>query len=169
MRYTIIFGTVFLMIVGLTQSSSVVGGEMEHGEMAHEQVMKPPTKEVTVDGIKVNFWVETIMEHHQMMEKMGVPMEGMKMDADSTHEISVSLIAEEKKALIKDAKINLKIIRPDGSNQIKMAMWMEGMDHYGADFKMDQKGKYQILTLFKVGEKKYKAGFYHHMYQSLRH
>ena len=63
--------------------------------------------------------------------------------------------------VIGDALINLKIIRPDKSEQIKMAMWMEGMNHYGADFKMDQKGKYQILTLFKVGDKQHKAGFYY--------
>jgi hypothetical protein len=44
-----------------------------------------------------------------------------------------------------------------------MAMWMDGMDHYGADFKMPQQGKYQILTLFKVGDKKHKAGFYHEL------
>jgi hypothetical protein len=137
------------------------GTKHEHAETKHEHVMKPPTAEMTVDGIKVQFWVETMMEHHQMMEMMDVPMEGMKMDADSTHEITVALIDEAKKELIKDAKINLKIIRPDGSDQIKMGMWMEGMDHYGADFRMDQKGRYQILTLFKVGDKKHKAGFYY--------
>jgi hypothetical protein len=161
MRYATVFVMVLLMVIGLKIFPSVVCGQMEPGEVKHEQVMNPPTKEVIVDGIKVIFWVETMMEHHQMMEKMGVPMEGMKMDADSTHEISVSLIDEESKKSITDAKINLKIIRPDGSDQIKRAMWMVGMNHYGADFKMDQKGKYQILTLFKVGEKKYKTGFYY--------
>jgi len=161
MKYAIILGTLLLMIIGLKTFPSVVCGQMEHSETKHEHLIKPLTKEVTVDGINVHFWVETMMEHHRMMEKMGVPMEGMKMDAHSTHEISVSLIDEETKKPITDAKINLKIIRPDGSNQIKMAMWMEGMDHYGADLKMSQKGKYQILTLFKVGEKKYKTGLYY--------
>ena len=89
--------------------------------------------------------------------------EGMTMDADSTHEISVSLIDEATQKPITDAAINLKIIRPDGSDKIKMALWMKGMDHYGTDFKMNQKGKYQILTLFKVGEKKHKTGFYYEL------
>lgn len=137
------------------------GTKHEHSGTKHEHVVKPPAAEMNVDGIKVQFWVETMMEHHHMMEVMGVPMEGMKMDADSTHEITVALIDEANKELIEDAKINLKIIRPDGSDQIKMGTWMEGMDHYGADFRMDQEGKYQILTLFKVGDKKHKAGFYY--------
>jgi hypothetical protein len=137
------------------------GTKHEHSATKHEHVVKTPTSEMNVDGIKVQFWVETMMEHHQMMEMMGVPMGEMKMGADSTHEITVALIDEVKKELIKDAKINLKIIRPDGSDQVKMGTWMEGMDHYGADFRMDQQGKYQILTLFKVGDKKHKAGFYY--------
>ena len=138
--------------------------QMKHETMKSEPMMNTPTKEVTVDGIKVLFWVETMMEHHRMMKKMGVPMEGMMMDADSTHEIAVSLIEEATQKSITDAAINLKIIRPDGSHQTKMAMWMKGMDHYGNDFKMDQKGKYQILTLFKVGEKKHKTGFYYDLF-----
>jgi len=150
-----------LMFIGLIIIPSPCFSQMEHGQMQPEHMMSPPTKEITVDGIKVMFWVETMMEHHQMMEKMGVPMEGMNMDADSTHEISVSLIDEATQKPITDAAINLKIIRPDGSDQIKMASWMKGMDHYGTDFKMNQKGKYQILILFKVGEKKQKTGFYY--------
>ena len=142
-------------------SPVIVCSQMDHGEAKHEHNMNPPMEEVIVDNIKVRFWVETIMEHHQMMKEMDVPMEGMKMDPDSTHQISISLVDQTTKKPITDAVINLKIIRPDSSNQIKMAMWMEGMNHYGADFKMKQKGQYQILTLFKVGEKKHKAGFYY--------
>lgn len=168
MRRALVLGMMVLMFVVFRTFSPSAWGQMEHSgtkhehsETKHEHVMKPPTKETSVDGIKVQFWVETMMEHHQMMEMMSVPMEGMKMDADSTHEISVSLLDEETKELIKHAKISLKIVRPDESDQIKMAMWMEGMGHYGTDFKMNQKGKYQILTLFKVGDKKHKAGFYY--------
>ena len=135
--------------------------QMEQDQMKSEPMMNPPTKEITVDGIKVLFWVEKMMEHHQLMEKTGVPMEGMKMDADSTHEVSVSLIDEATQKPITDAAINLKIIRPDGSDQIKMAMWMKAMDHYGVDFKMNQKGKYQILMFFKAGGIKHKTGFYY--------
>jgi hypothetical protein len=104
-----------------------------------------------------------MMEHHQMMQQMGVPMEGMKMDVDSTHEISLALVDEATKKPITDAKINLKIIRPDGTDQTKMAMWMDGIDHYGADYKMGQQGKHQILTLFKASDKKHKAGFYYEL------
>ncbi|RLA93091.1 MAG: hypothetical protein DRG25_05175 [Deltaproteobacteria bacterium] len=81
------------------------------------------------------------------------------MNADSTHELSGSLLDEENKKSITDAKINLKIIRPDGSDQIKRALWMEGMNHYGADFKMDQKGKYQILPSLKWERRNIKQDF----------
>jgi len=161
MRNVMLLGSIFLIIIGLNAVPSIVCGETGHSGTKHEDMMHRPIKEVIVDGIRVQFWVETMMEHHQMMAKMGVPMEGMKMDADSTHEISVALIDVGKNEPIKDAKINLKIVRPDGSDQTKMAMWVEGMDHYGTDFKMDQEGEYQILTLFKVGEEKHKAGFYY--------
>ena len=168
MRRALALGMMVLTFIAFRAFPPSAWGQMEHSETKHEhsearheQVMKPPTEETTADGIKVQFWVETMMEHHRVMAKRGAPMEGMKMDADSTHEISVSLIDEATQKPITDAKVNLKIIRPDGSDQIKMAMWMKGMDHYGADFKMDQKGTYQILTLFKAGDKKQKAGFYY--------
>ncbi|MDY6862056.1 MAG: hypothetical protein SV062_03600 [Thermodesulfobacteriota bacterium] len=175
-RNVIVFCTVFLFFIGQNISAYVDPGQKEHEammqeqeKMKHEHIMRQPAKEVIVDGIRVSFWVETMMEHHQMMDKMNIPMAGMKMDPDSTHEISISLFDVNSKKPITNAKINLKIIRPDGSDQIKMAMWMKGMNHFGADFKMDQKGEYQVLTLFKVGDKKHKAGFYYHMGQPHQH
>ena len=67
MGNAIVLGSIFLMLIGLSALPSVVFGQMEHSGTKHEHVMKSPTKEITVDGIKVQFWVETMMEHHQMM------------------------------------------------------------------------------------------------------
>ncbi|MBW2143814.1 MAG: hypothetical protein JRG75_05395, partial [Deltaproteobacteria bacterium] len=39
------------------------GTKHEHSGTKHEHVMKPPAAEMTVDGIKVQFWVETMMEN----------------------------------------------------------------------------------------------------------
>jgi len=58
-----------LMVINIKMFPSNIWSQTEPGEVKHELVMQNPVKEVKVNGIKVIFWVNTILEYHQMMEK----------------------------------------------------------------------------------------------------
>jgi len=54
----------------------------------------------------------------------------------------------------------MKVIDPKGKEQIKLLDSIMGMNQYAGDFTLSEKGRYQILILFKAVGKKEAAGFY---------
>jgi hypothetical protein len=55
----------------------------------------------------------------------------------------------------------VKVIDPKGKEQIKLLDFIMGMNQYAGDFTLSEKGRYQILILFKAGGKRQPAGFYY--------
>jgi hypothetical protein len=120
--------------------------------------MKMETKEVLVDGIKVAFQIMVNEEHKKMLKDMK-----MKEDVEpgTTHNITVMLKDEKTKKEITDAQITMKVIDPKGKDQIKSMKFEGEMKSYDAYFNLPEKGKYQVMILFKSGEKKGTAGIYY--------
>ena len=89
----------------------------------------------------------------------------MKMKEDiepgTTHNITVILKDDKTQKEITDAQINMKVVDPNGKDQIKTLKYENEMKSYDAYFKLPDKGKYQIIILFKVGEQKRTAGMYY--------
>ena len=83
------------------------------------------------------------------------------MSQERTHNITVTLKDEKTQKEITDAQINMKVVDPKGKDQIKPMKYEESMKSYDAYFDLKEKGKYQVLILFKVGEQKRTAGIYH--------
>ena len=48
-----------------------------------------------------------------------------------------------------------------GKSEVKLLDFTVGMNQYAGDFALSEKGRYQVLILFKSGEKKHAAGFYY--------
>jgi len=128
-----------------------------HGGMTGSS-MKMETKEVLVDGIKVAFQIMVNEEHKKMLKDMK-----MKEDVEpgTTHNITVMLKDEKTKKEITDAQITMKVIDPKGKDQIKSMKFEGEMKSYDAYFNLPEKGKYQVMILFKSGEKKGTAGIYY--------
>jgi hypothetical protein len=62
---------------------------------------------------------------------------------------------------ITDAQITMKVVDPKGKDQIKTLKYEGEMKSYDAYFNFPEKGKYQVMILFKVGEQKRTAGIYY--------
>jgi hypothetical protein len=129
----------------------------QHGK-AKGEVMKMDTKEVLVEGVKVVFQIMANEEHKKMladMKKKEDPEKG------TTHNIAVTLMDEKTQKEIMGAEANMKVIDPAGKSQIKPLAPDTAMKYYNAYFDLSHKGKYQVLIVFKVGDKKSSAGIYY--------
>jgi len=147
-----------VVVVGLFVLSSVSLAQHTHGGMSKGEGMKMDTKEVIVEGVKVTFQIMANDEHKKMLKDMK-----MKEDIESgtTHNITVTLKDDKAQKEIPNAQINMKVVDPKGKDQIKALKYEEVMKSYDAYFNFPEKGKYQVMILFKVGEQKKTAGIYY--------
>lgn len=117
------------------------GMKMEHGAMkgavAHEEV---------VDGVKATFKITTMKEAMKEM-KMEMP-KGMK----ETHHISVDFTDAKTRKPITEGEVRIKVMGPDKAEQTKDLMAMSG--HFGADIELPKKGRYGIMSKFKLKDGK---------------
>ena len=109
-------------------------------------------------GIKASFSIMTMAEHKKMLQDMKMKVE---VDPKATHDIAVTLTDTRTNLPITDAVVKMKVIDPKGKDQIKLLDFIAGMNQYGGDFTLAEKGRYQVLILFKAGGKKEAAGFYY--------
>jgi len=149
----LIYGVLFLSLFSST-SGSLAQHSHGHGAMP----MKMDTKEVIVEGTKVIFQIMANDEHKKMLKDMK-----MKEDIEpgTTHNITVTLKDEKAQKEITSAQINMKVIDPKGKDQIKALRYEETMKSYDAYFNLKEKGKYQVMILFKIGDQKRTAGIYY--------
>src|SRR4030066_1933676 len=146
-----------ILVVGLFGVSSVSFAQHGHGGMSTGG-MKMETKDVSVEGIKVSFMVMLNENHKKMLADMK-----MKEDIEpgTTHNITVILKDDKTQKEITDAQINMKVVNLKGKDQIKTLKYEEAMKSYDAYFNLKEKGKHQVMILFKIGEQKRTAGIYH--------
>ena len=137
-------------------------GSQDHmsGEMKHEESMNMPggmeMHAMEIDGHKINFHIMDKKAFRNYMDNMGHSTH--KMKEGMTHYVMMDITSPEGKK-IKRSKVKLKVIGPDKKADEKVAFPMMG--NFGAEFDMSHKGKYQIMTLFKVKKEKHHGGFWH--------
>jgi hypothetical protein len=130
----------------------------QHGHGMGGGSMKMETKEVLVEGVKVVFQIMVNDEHKKMLKDMKMKEE---VEAGTTHNITVTLKDEKSQKEITDAQINMKVIDPKGKDQVKMLKYEGDMKSYDAYFNLPEKGKYQVMILFKTGDQKKTAGIHY--------
>ena len=140
-------------------SHDSMSGKMKH--MEHKDGMKMPEgmsmKSMNIDDYKVVFHIMDMPAYHKYMKNMGHTGE-MMMGNGVTHHIMMN-ITDKNGRKVENAVVKVKVIDPGKKSQTQSLMSMMGS--YGAGFKMETKGKYQIMTLFKIDGKKHKGGFRH--------
>ena len=146
------------LVVGLFVLSSLAFAQHQHGGMSMGGSMKMDTKEVLVEGTKVVFQVMANDEHKKMLKDMKMKED---IEAGTTHNITVTLKDEKSQKEITNAQISMKVIDAKGKDQVKPMKFDEMMKSYDAYFDLKEKGKYQVLILFKVGDQKRTAGIYY--------
>ncbi|MDI7261526.1 MAG: hypothetical protein QME90_16610 [Thermodesulfobacteriota bacterium] len=141
----------FLSVLVFTSNSFA-----QHGHGATS--MKMETREVLTEGVKVIFQIMSNAEHKKMLKDMK-----MKEDVEpgTTHNITVTLKDEKTQKEVTNAEVQMKVVDPKGKDQIKALKYEGEMKSYDAYFNLPGKGKYQVLVLFKSGEKKGTAGIYY--------
>jgi len=146
----LVAGVFFLSVSSFAQHS--------HGGMSMGGSMKMDTKEVLVEGVKVTFQIMANDEHQKMLKDMK-----MKEDIEpgTTHNVTVTLKDEKTQKEITNAQISMKVVDPKGKDQIKPLKYEDMMKSYDAYFNLPEKGKYQIMILAKVADKKTTAGIYY--------
>jgi len=152
-RFVSFFG---ILILSLFCFTSLSLAQHSHGHGATS--MKMDTREVIVEGVKVIFQIMNNEEHKKMLKDMK-----MKEDIEpgTTHNITVTLKDEKAQKEITNAQVNMKLVDPKGKDQIKTLRYEETMKSYDAYFNLKEKGKHQVMILFKVGEQKRTAGIYY--------
>jgi len=55
----------------------------------------------------------------------------------------------------------MKVVDLKGKDQIKTLKYEEAMKSYDAYFNLPEKGKYQVMILFKIGDQKRTVGIYY--------
>ena len=147
-----------LLVVGVFFLSSVSLAQHSHGGMSMGSSMKMDTKEVLVEGVKVTFQIMANDEHMKMLKDMKMKEE---VEAGTTHNITVTLKDEKTQKEMTEAQINMKVVDPMGKDQIKALKYEDIMKSYDAFFNLSEKGKYQVMILFKIGDQKRTAGIYY--------
>ena len=146
-----------ITVMSLFSLSSISIAQHSHGGMSGG-TMKMDTKEVLVEGTKVTFQLMANAEHQKMLKDMK-----MKEDIEpgTTHNITVTLKDEKTQKEITDAQVNMKVVDPKGKDQIKELKYGKDMKSYDGYFNLAEKGKYQVVILFKTGDQKKSAGIYY--------
>ena len=158
MKRAVCFSGVFILSFFMLTSFSFA--QHSHGGMSMGSSMKMDTKEVLVEGVKVTFQMMANDEHQKMLKDMK-----MKEDIEpgTTNNITVTLKDQKTQKEITDAQITMKVVDPKGKDQIKPLKYEGEMKSYDAYFNLPEKGKYQVMILVKMGEKKITAGIYYEL------
>jgi hypothetical protein len=147
-----------ILFVGLFFLSSVSLAQHSHGGMSTGTPMKMDTKEVLVEGVKVTFQIMVNNEHQKMLKDMKMKE---VIEPGTTHNITVILKEEKSQKEVANAQISMKVVDPKGKDQIKPLKYEGEMKSYDAYFILPEKGKYQVMILFKIGDQKRTAGIYY--------
>jgi len=82
-------------------------------------------------------------------------------EAGTTHNVAVTLMDEKSHREVMNAEITMKVVDPAGKSQVKPLTVDMMMKYYSSYFNLSQKGKYEVLIVFKIGDKKNSAGIYY--------
>ncbi len=108
-------------------------------------------------------------KHHAVVDGMGadfsvMSLAGMNMKdpKGNTHHIMVKLHDDATKQQVKDAIGNMKVIGPDGPDKQTQTNPLKNYGGiYAANVTFTEPGKYGVICLIKVGEKKHLYKFWY--------
>ncbi len=167
-----IFISLLALLMGLVLAARPAAAQHQHGGMSGMPGMEGEKKSESTlgqetspnrafllgGGFKASFSIMAMAEHKKMLKDMKMKVE---VDPQATHNIAVALSDTGTNLPLTDAVVKMKVIDPKGKDQVKLLDFIAGMNQYGGDFTLSDKGRYQILILFRAGGKKEGAGFYY--------
>ena len=146
-----------MLVAALIVLPSISLAQHQHGAPKGE-AMKMDTKEVLVEGVRIVFQIMTNESHKKMLEEM---KSKEQPEAGTTHNISVTLMDEKTRKEMMNGEVTMTVIDPSGKSQVKTLNPDAEMKYYSAYFSLSQKGKYQVMIVYRIGDKKGNAGIYY--------
>jgi hypothetical protein len=135
------------------------GGGAAGGSKAGDE--SAPRRVFILDGrVKADFTITPMAAHTQMLREMRMEV---KPNPEATHNIAVTLTAVDTQRPVNEAAVKMKVISPGGNEEVKILDRIPAMNQHSGDFTLAEKGRYQILLLFKAGGRKTAAGFYYRL------
>ena len=145
-----IIALIFLMLAVGPANLLAAGGHNQHsssGSVSQGATKKAFNHQDTVEGVRVEFQV------------MSLEQMGMQDPGGATHHVMAKFIDDKTSSQIKTAAGRIKVIDPNGKEQIGDLKNYEGV--LAANFTFDSKGQYGIICLFKIDEKKRLVKFWY--------
>ncbi|MEA1946617.1 MAG: hypothetical protein U9N83_04870 [Thermodesulfobacteriota bacterium] len=156
MKKTIVFFTMFLIICSIMPNMTIA-------DTTHERHIQTHMPAMTTKG----HTGPTGTFEHTMIEKniraefqiMSLASMNMKDPNGDSHHVMVKLFDDSANYPIKDAVGKVKVIEPNGNEQINSLKNYNGI--FAANFSFKKTGKYGVICLVKVGEEKYLFKFWY--------
>lgn len=165
----LLLGFCFMAWIGFFPLPSAAQHSHHPGAGAGQEKKGPPSAEretsstrafLLEGGIKAVFSIVPKEEHKKMLQAMKMKVE---VDPRATHNIAVTLTDTRSNQPVSNAVVKMKVISPQGKEEVKLLDAIPAMNQYGQDFELTEKGRYQVLILFRNGGKKTAAGFYYRL------
>jgi hypothetical protein len=123
------------------------GSAGNHETTGHGSMAAVFSHEAVVQGVRAEFQVMSLAEMN------------MNDPEGNTHHVMVKFFDQTTKEQIKKAVGKIKIITPSGHEQVSNLEDYSGV--FAANFTAGETGKYGIISLFKIGEKKRVVKFWY--------
>ena len=146
----IVILAIFLFTPGLSRPPSVAIAQQDHGghgTMQHQAPTETFEHTESVANIRTEFQV------------MSLEAMNMKDPAGATHHVMVRFMQPDNDKTIVDAVGKVKLIAPDGTEQIETLKNYNGT--FAANFKIEQSGKYGVICLFMTAGEKHVVKFWY--------
>lgn len=117
------------------------------GTMEHAALAGTFTHQEVVQDIRIEFWI------------MSLASMNMKDPDGATHHIMVKIFHNDMNHQIKDTTGKIKVINPSGKEQTGSLKNYNGV--FAANFIFNEKGKYGVICMFKMDERKLLTRFWY--------
>ena len=129
--------------------------QQPHGHGAPAPGTRMDVREVLVQGLKVTFQIMDNAGHRKMLKEMKMAVD---IEAGTTHNVTVILTDVASGQTVTDAAVSMKVVDPQGKDQVKSLKYEKSMKSFDAFFNLPLKGRYELLVLVRTGDVKRTAG-----------
>lgn len=145
------------ILLGLVLFATPVCGlaQQKHGHGAPAPGTPMDVREVLVQGLKVTFQIMDNAGHRKMLKDMKMTVD---IEAGTTHNVTVMLTDVASGRTVTDAAVSMKVVDPQGKDQVKGLKYEKSMQSFDAYFNLPGKGRYELLVLVRTGDVKRTAG-----------
>ena len=151
---------IIIMFITISLVSSNFGSADTSHEGHGKTDMSAPSAMESA-GTKGTFKHEAVDKHIRAeFQIMSLASMNMKDPNGATHHVMVKLVHDSMNHPIKDATGKIKVIEPDGKEQINTLKNYNGI--FVANFSFEKTGKYGVICMVKVDGEKHAFKFWYH-------